>query len=229
MKPASFYFYEARLVSGISGLLPCLGLPAYAILSRLLWGWHDLLSPASVRITFGIILPLAAGLSAAHLMGIEVEEGFDELRRSYPEPRLSLPLRRSAAALVFLLLALILGAVGFWCVWRPLNFTLVPVVLPAIAPAVFLCGLSLLIGGLSHSYWAAAGVVMGWWFFEVQTRGLITGALYLFHGVWPQANIAAELNQALLFGFGGVFFLLNAIVYVFRGEWSARRNTFGTG
>ena len=229
MKPVSFFFYEARLVSGLSALLPCLGLPAYAILSRLLWGRYDQISPVSLHNTFVIVLPLAAGLSAAHLMSIEVEEGFDELRRSYPEPRLYLPLLRSASALAFLLLALILGSVAFWWAWGPWDFNLVPTLLPAIPPGVFLSGLSLLIGGLSRSYWAAAGAMMGWWFLELQTRGQLTDALFLFHAVWPRTGIAPELNQTLLFGIGVIFFLLNALVYVFREEWNVRRRTFGAG
>jgi len=224
VKPA--LFYEARLVAGLAGLLPSLGLPAYAALSRLLWGRYETELPLpAILNTFEILLPLAAGFSAAHLMAIEVEEGFDELRRSYPEPRLRLPLLRSGAALAFLLLAVVLGAAAFHWIWGP--FDLLHAVLPALAPALFLGGLSLLAGGLSRSYWGAASVVMGWWFLELQTRGQITGALFLFDTVWPTAGVSYALNRWLLVALGLVFFALNAAWYARRGSGLTRRGTLG--
>jgi len=92
MKSRSSLVYEARLAFGLSAILPALGLPAYAVLSRLLWGRHDTELPlSSLVITLVILLPLASGLSAAHLMTIEQEENFAELRHSYPEPAWRLP------------------------------------------------------------------------------------------------------------------------------------------
>jgi hypothetical protein len=75
MKPKPALFYEVRLVAGLAGLLPCLGLPVYAVLSRLLWGSFDTEAPLlMIGNAFEIILPLAAGLSAAHLMTIETKK-----------------------------------------------------------------------------------------------------------------------------------------------------------
>ena len=82
MRTTSPLYYEMRLVAGLAWLLPCLGLPAFAVLSRLLWGRFDTEMPLPMVVNaFEIILPLAAGLSAAHLMTIETEEGFADLRR----------------------------------------------------------------------------------------------------------------------------------------------------
>lgn len=227
MRTVSPFFYEARLAAGLTSLLPCLGLPVYAVLSRLIWGRYDEIALGTLRNAFVILLPLAAGMSSAHLMGIESEEGFDELRHSYPEPRLRLPLVRGGAALAFLLLASALGTLAFWLAYGP--FDLLPALLPAFSPALFLCGLSLLIGGLSRSYWAAAGATMGWWFLELQTRGQITGALFLFRTVWPHAGVSPELNHTLLSGIGLAFFLVNAFVYAYRGGWSLGRRKLGVG
>ncbi len=226
-KPA--LLYEARLVAGWASLLPALGLPAYAVLARLLWAGNDELALGTLLNTFVVLLPLEAGLSAAHLMGIESEASFDELRHSYPEPRLKLPLLRTGAALTFLLLAVGLGLAGFGWVWGAFDIGLLPAMLPALPPALFLCGLSLLVGGLSRSYWAAAGAAMGWWFLELQTRGQVSGALFLFHPVWPRAGLLPELNQALLAGVGVVFLLTNAWVYARRGGWRLRRPALGAG
>lgn len=224
-KPA--LFYEARLAAGLSAFLPALGLPVYVALSRFQWGRYEVELPLPmIANAFAIILPLAAGLSAAHLMTIETEAGFDELRRSYPEPRLRLPLLRSGAALAFLLLALISGALAFHWIWG--SFDVVAAALPSLAPALFLCGLSLLVGGLSRSYWGAAGAVMFYWFLELQTRGKISGALFLFHTVWPVAGAPSTLNRALLAGLGLVFFALNAAWFAHLSGGFIRRSALGT-
>lgn len=226
MRMAPPLCYEARLVAGFAGLLPCLGLPAYAVLSRLLWGRFDAEMPLPMIVNaFEVILPLAAGLSAAHLMTIETEEGFDELRRSYPESRLHLPLLRSGAALAFLLLALTLGAFAFHFIWGP--YEILAAVLPSLAPSLFLTGLSLLIGGLSRSYWAAAGIVLVYWFLELQTRGKISGALFLFLTVWNWREVSYPLNRSLLTGLGFAFFAINAAWYAYLNGGSIRRSAIG--
>lgn len=226
MRTAPPVFYEARLVAGLAGLLPCLGLPAYVVLSRLLSGRFDPEMPLPMIVNaFEIILPLAGGLSAAHLMTIETEEGFSELRRSYPEPRLRLPLMRSGAALAFLFLALALGAFAFHLFWGTHDFFVA--VLPVLAPAVFLTGLSLLVGGLSHSYWAAAGVALVYWFLELQTQGKISGTLFLFATVWNGRELSYPLNRSLLMGVGFAFFAINAAWYAYLNGGFNRRRALG--
>jgi len=226
MKTMSPLYYESRLVAGLAGLLPSLGLPAYAVLSRLLWGRFDTEMPLPMIVNaFEIILPLAAGLSAAHLMTIETEEGFAELRRSYPEPRLRLPLLRSGAALAFLLLAVVLGMVAFGFLWGTSD--VLAAVPPALAPALFLTGLSMLTGGLSRSYWAAAGSVLVYWFLELQTRGKISGVLFLFTTVWNWREVNYPLNRSLLAGLGLVFIVINAAWYAYLNGGSIRRRALG--
>lgn len=226
MRTMSPLYYETRLVAGLSGLLPCLGLPAYVVISRLLSGRFDAEMPLPMIVNaFEIILPLAGGLSAAHLMTIETEEGFSELRRSYPEPRLRLPLLRSGAALVFLFLALALGTFAFHLFWGAHDVFVA--VLPVLAPALFLTGLSLLVGGLSRSYWAAAGVALVYWFLELQTRGKISGTLFLFTTVWNWREISYPLNRLLLTGLGFMFIVINAAWYAYLNGGSIRRSLLG--
>lgn len=226
MRALSPIRYEARLVAGLAGLLPCLGLPAFAALTRLLWGRFEAEIPLLMFVNaFEIILPLAAGLSAAHLMTIETEEGFAEIRRSYPESRLRLPLLRSGAALAFLLLELVLGAFTFRFLWGP--YEVLPAVLPSLAPSLFLAGLSLLIGGLTRSYWTVAGTVLVYWFLELQTRGRISGTLFLFATVWNWRELSYPLNRLLLAGLGLAFFVINAAWYAYLNDCSIWRRALG--
>jgi hypothetical protein len=70
---------------------------------------------------------------------------------------------------------------------------------------------------------------MGWWFFELQIRGQITGALFLFQAVWPRPGVSLPLNHALLTGVGIAFFGINAFVCAYQTGWRLRRRTFGAG
>jgi hypothetical protein len=111
-------------------------------------------------------------------------------------------------------------------IWGPLDAV---AGLSALPSALFLTGLSLLAGRLTRSYWVAAGLALVYWFFELQTRGQITQALFLFNPVWSKTGISPALNQALVSGAGLIFFLLNVLADGFLSEWRARRGTFGAG
>ena len=226
MKSRSSLVYEARLAFGLSAILPALGLPAYAVLSRLLWGRHDTELPlSSLVITLVILLPLASGLSAAHLMTIEQEENFAELRHSYPEPAWRLPVYRCGAALMLLLFCATLGLAAFRLIWGPLDF--IAALSPALPPAIYLTGLSLFSGRLTRSYWVAAGVTMIYWFLEIQTRGQVTGALYLFNTAWPSLFVSISFNQGLQIGLGLLFFAINIALSTGRHNSLSRRSFLG--
>ena len=222
MKPA--LWYETKLALGWSAVLPALGLPIYAAITR----WLFLTAPSGasaemVTQTFVILLPLISAFSSAHLMTIEHEEGIIELRASYPEHPARLPLVRGMIALILLFGNTLVGLLAFHLIWGPLDAA---AILPALPPALFLAGLSLLSGRLARSYWVAAGLALVYWFFELQTRGQVTQALFLFNPVWPKIGITT-LNQALLFGVGLTFFLLNVLADGFRWKWHERRGAFG--
>jgi hypothetical protein len=216
-KPA--LYYELRVTLGAAALLPLLGLPAFALLQ-----WLFVLSDGQtvelydlVR-AFELVLPLGAGLAAAHLMAVEREEGMAELRASYPEGRWRLPLSRTLVALVLGAAALLLGLAAFRLVFDPLPAS--ELVEPALAPTLLLLALSLLAGNLTGNYWLAAALVMGYWFFEVQTRGDLTGALYLFQYAWPVDDVDYALNRRALAALGAALLLANA-------WWSARKGGKG--
>lgn len=208
-----------RICLGLPALAPLLGLPAFALLNGLIWS-GSMGEPHVYEIAraFEVVLPLAAGLAAAHLMSIEAEEGFDDLRRSYPEAAWRLPLARSLFALGLGLAALALGTGAFRLAAGP--FPIGEAVLPALPPALFLSGLSLLAGSLARNYWAAGGAVMAYWFFELQSRGQATGLLYLFQTTLPQESLLQpfpyDLNRGLLAASGLLFILLAA-------GWSVHR------
>lgn len=182
------FWYELRVTLGAASLLPVLGLPVFALAYSLTWvidgrsGQVD-----ELRNVFEILLPLAAGLAAAHLMTVEHDEGFDELRRSYPEPDWRLPVLRTAIGLGLSGMALLLGALVFrWTFGRPYPLA---VIFLSIPPAIYLLGLAIFSGNLSRSSWAAAGLVMGYWFFEIQTRGRATQTLFLFQQALPLPEV----------------------------------------
>ncbi len=201
---------ELRVTFGLTALLP---LPALAGFAMLEWfTWRDgrytvaeMLSAA--RRDFVLLLPLAAAMAAAHLMSVEREEGFAELRDTYPAPPYQLALLRTSIALLFTLVAL----AGGWIAYGLAIPTLDPsrVILPALAPTILMLGLALLVNNLSGSYWASSGAVMTYWFVEVRTRGELTRALFLFNPAWPLPGLDSTLNQYLLASLGLLFLAAN--------------------
>jgi hypothetical protein len=208
-------YYEARVVFGMASLIPALLLPAYGILGWLIWmsqnrrpGAGELLSACI------LILPLGAGLAAAHLMTIEREEEFDALRRSYPEQAWRIPLLRSLGAVIFMLLSAGLAGLVFVIAFGTSN--LGEILLPALPPAFYIIGLTLLVNNLVGNYWISAAGVVGYWYMEFQTSGKYTGALYLFNGISPLANLDPAVNRLLLVAVGLVWFTLNAAYSIWR-------------
>jgi hypothetical protein len=150
------------------------------------------------------------------------------LRLSYPEPCLRLPLLRGGAALAFLLAAAAAGMAAFEGFWGPFTLSgLVAAALPSLAPALFLSELSLLIGGISRSYWVASGAVTVYWFLELQTRGQVSGPLFLFEAVWPVEGVPFALNRLLLAGLGLAFFVLNMVWFARPDIELTRRSPLG--
>ncbi len=170
---------ELRVTFGLTTLLPLPALAGFAALEWLTWrgGRYTIAEMLSAaRRDFVLLLPLAAALAAAHLMSVEREEGFAELRDTYPAPPYQLALLRTSIALLFALVAV----VGGWIAYGLVSPALDPsrVILPALAPTLFMLGLALLVNNLSGSYWASSGVLMAYWFVEVRTRGELTRALF---------------------------------------------------
>ncbi len=209
VRPTPALLYEGRVSLGATSLLPLLGLPAFALLQWVLVAHDRTGVPAHIVIrAFELILPLIGGLAAAHLMTVEREEGMVELRLSYPESRWRLPTARTGIALALVAVAALLGALAFRLAFGPHR--LGRLLGPAVSPTLLLIGLSLLVGNASGSTWAAAGLVIGVWFLEVQTRGEVTGVLFLFQYAWPVEGVSFVLNRRLLAGLGLLCCLANA-------------------
>lgn len=221
MRPHGIAWYEGRIAFGLSSLLPALLLPAYALLQWFFWQ-RGLARPALADLikSFEVALPLATGLAAAHLMVVEREERFAELRATYPEPPWRLPLLRTGGALLLGSLTLLAAALAYRLAYGP--YPVRDVLLPALPPALYLLGLSLLVGNLSGSYWAAAGTVLGYWFLEVYRQGDLTGILFLFDRTWPRLAVDYAANRWLLAGLGVALLLANAWL-------GARRRAGGRG
>lgn len=205
--------YEILIEERWSALLSCLGIPVYALLTRLVWGRYDELSPGTLLLSYVILLPLFSGLAVAHLMSIETETRFEELRLSYPEPRFRVPLIRTLIALALVGFEIVLGLLTFIVLWGMPTFNPLPFVLLAVPPTIFLTGFSMLVNHISRSYWVAAASVMMWWFIELQTRGKLSGVLFLFYPLWPTKDTSAVMNQMLLLVVGMGAFILNLFWY----------------
>jgi len=201
--------YELRAAFGLSSLLPLPALAGFALLEWLIWQDSSVDSiSALVTRDFALLLPLISGLSVAHLMSVDQDEGFGELRHSYTEPLYQQALWRT-------LIAFLLTGVAFGLGWVAYSLVIgapVPLqwVLPALPPTLYMMGLSLLINHLSGSYWAAAGVTLVYWFLEVQpqTRGILTGGLFLFNSVW-NSGINENWNTILVCLVGCLFLVVN--------------------
>lgn len=219
--------YEARIVFGLTAALPVLGLPLAALVQGLMWNREPVPVPHLIDVlrTFEMGLPLLAGLAAAHLMTVEREEGFDELRRAYPEATWRVPLLRTAGALLLALLSGMLAVLGFRLVHGP--FDIAAVVGPALPPTLVLLGLSLVVSNVTGSYWLASAAVMGVWFFDFQTQGGVTQTWFLFDASWPLPEIDYEFNRGLLVSLGLALLGANGYISVLRrqqpdpGRWLA--------
>jgi hypothetical protein len=214
-------YYEARITFGFTSLLPLLLLPGYTFLGWMVWAGRGT-APSfdeAVRV-FEFLLSLSGGLAAAHLMTIEREEGFDELRRSYSERRWQIPILRSTITVMFITASAAIAAGIFYFAFG--SYNLRQLVLPAFAPAFYLCGLALLINNVSGSYWISASVIAAYWFGEFLSGGYFSQSLYLFNHSAPFPGVDAQLNRLLLVVGFLIFALLNTVFTTIR-----RRGRFG--
>jgi hypothetical protein len=206
-------YYEARIVFGTASLLPLLLLPGYMLLGLLLWKTPQSVPPLSqITSVFELMLSLSGGLACAHLMTIEREEGFDEIRRTYAEPSWRVPTLRALEAVCFISITGLLAALLFYFINGGYRFD--QVVLPAFAPALYLAGLAVLINNVTGSYWIAAGAVVAYWYGEVITQGIYTQALFLFNNSMPLSD--PELNRISLIVGALLFFALNVAFSAWR-------------
>lgn len=220
------FWYELRVTLGPASLLPALGLPVFALAYSLTWLMEGRAGHVDeLRNLLEILLPLASGMAVAHLMTVEPEEGFEELRLSYPEPAWRLPLLRTAIALGLGGMTLLLSALVLrWTFGRPYPLA---VILLAIPPGIYLLGLAIFSGNLFRSSWGAAGLVMVYWFFELQTRGLATQNLFLFQQALPLPEIPLLLNRLVLVGMGFLFLAVNVWLSAARRRTGSGRKWFG--
>jgi hypothetical protein len=215
-------YYEARIVFGMASLLPLLLLPGYTLLGWILWRTPQSIPPLpQMTNIFELMLTLSGGLACAHLMTIEREEGFDEIRRTYAERSWRVPMLRALEAFMFISISGLLAALFFYLAYGQYDFN--QVVLPAFAPALYMCGLALLINNVTGNYWLAAGVVVGYWYGELMSAGFYTKALFLFNHSMPLPNVDPNLNRTLLIGGALLFFSLNAAFSAWRRRGNVGR------
>ncbi len=192
------------------------------LIGWIIWTTRQAVPPLpEITTVFELALTLAGGLACAHLMTIEREEGFDEMRRTYAESSWRVPVLRALEAAALIAFSGLLAALLFSFAYGGYDF--VQVALPAFAPALYLAGLALLVNNISGNYWIAAGVVVGYWYGDFTSQGIYTGALFLFNHSAPMPDLDPLLNRALLIGGALVFFALNAAYSAWRRRGSVGR------
>lgn len=215
MRTKNIAYYEARIAFGMASLLPLMLLPGYMFLGWILWtSRQETPSLHQITTVFELVLALSGGLACAHLMTIEREEGFDEIRRTYTEPAWRIPVIRTLEGLAFIALSGLLAAACFYLVNGQYDFS--QIVLPGFAPALYLCGFALLINNVTGSYWAAAGIITAYWYSEFVSNGFYTRAFFLFDHSRPLPGLDPNLNRGLLLLGALVFFILNAGFSIWR-------------
>lgn len=218
LKIKSLLYYEGRVAFGFASLLPALLLPLYMIISWIAWEIRSGIPNLSdLRGTFQLLLTLSAGLTASHLMTIEREEGFDTLRRTYPERSFYLPVMRTIGAFVLILAS---GAVSALILYlRYGAYDVNDLLLMALIPAFYLCSVALLLNQITGSYWVASGLIVAYWFGELTTVGKHTGIFYLFNHAYPNGAVDLPVNVIALISSTLVFIVLNIAF----NAWRRRR------
>jgi hypothetical protein len=210
MRIRPLWFYEARIAFGWTALLPALLLPAYAALVCFTRR-NDVQPPdaGTIAFTFERLVPLCAGLLASHLMSLEREERFDEMRRAYPEPSWCIPVLRTFGALLLTVSAAALAALIFQLVYG--GYAWGEIGRAVFSPTLYLLGLALLVNNISGNYWIAATGVVAYWFFEYSTNGRHSGLLFLFRATTMVENVDYDINRVLLGGLGLVWMTANVL------------------
>jgi hypothetical protein len=157
-----------------------------------------------------MVLPLAGGLIAAHLMSTETENGFHELRRSYPEATWRKPVFRWLGGTLYLLLSGLMAALLLRLAYGP--FDLLYVMVPSLAPGLFMMTLALFLNAVSQHYQGVAALVSAYWLMELLTGGQFTGELHLFARIQQQFVTSYELNR-------GLFVVLSALLLLATILW----------
>ena len=203
--------YEARIIFGFPVVLPTLLLPTYALIQWFIWSRSmDPPQLSAILRGFELMLPLSTATAAAHLMVVDKEERFHELRVTYPEPFWFVPVLRTSGALGLGGISAILGMVLFRFAFGP--YAAIDQVLPALPPTLFLLGLSLFVSHMGANYWASSGTVVGIWFFSLFTRGRVLPLFYLFDRSWPVDTVSYLENRWALAGMGAVLLVANALL-----------------
>ncbi|MFN8530794.1 MAG: hypothetical protein U0670_19485 [Anaerolineae bacterium] len=210
MAARNYLWYELRIAFGWGSILPTLLFPAYALLGWAVWASHDQQPALSeLAVICELLLPLTAGLLAAHLMSIERDEAFDNIRRSYPETWWRVPLMRTVMGVALILCAAAFSALIFRMAYGE-NYSVSDLFLPALPPALYLLALALLVNNLTGNAWASAAVILGYWFIEYIARGQYTGPLFLFRATMPNATDYG-LNRGLLTSLSLMLMVVNAL------------------
>jgi hypothetical protein len=233
VRPLALWRHEARRAGWTALLTPpaVLVLGALAAAIQLGAGESDASVARTLLGTLEMLLPLAAGVGAAALIG---HDPVAELAASCPTRYPVTLLRRLVVSLAWIavlaaLVSAALVATGWWARWPAAHSPLVGQ-LTWLSPVLFLAALGFLAAALLRNPGAAAGIVAVVWLVQQVLNDLMQSApatrlLSLF--ATTRGGVPAEWtsNRLVLLGTAAVLFLLAWLVLttaelVFSGEGS---------
>ncbi|HEX6352920.1 hypothetical protein [Actinophytocola sp.] len=233
MRPPALWRHEARRAGWTALLAPPSVLVLGTIAATIQFGAaeNDISIARTLLGTLEMLLPLAAGVGAASLIGHDpVAELAASCRTGYPATLL----RRLTVSLAWItvlavLASAALAATGWWERW-PAAHAPLPGQLTWLSPVLFLAALGFLAGALLRNPGAAAGIVAVVWLTQQVLNSLMlsspaTRMLNLFATTRGGAPEDWTANRLVLLGAAVGLFLLAWVVLttseaIFSGEGS---------
>jgi hypothetical protein len=220
MRPPALWRHEARRAGWTALLAPPSVLVLGAVAAAIQFGAaeNDTNVARTLLATLEMLLPLAAGVGAAALIGHDpVAELAASCRTGYPATlvrRLTVGLTWITALAVLASAALV--ATGWWERW-PAAHAPLPGQLTWLSPMLFLAALGFLAGTLLRSPGAAAGIVAVVWLVQQVLNNVIlsspaTRMLNLFATTRGGAPADWTANRLVLLGAAAGLFLLAWLV-----------------
>ena len=211
------FFYTFRLAAGWFFWIPLLVVLVLATVAYL--SWRDIgTTDQGLLGALEIWLPMLSGIMVSPLMAFEKETGFYELRQSYPESPLQLPLQRALLGFLYVVIVAIIAYIAFAITYNQLDLSLdFRLLVLAVPPALYAMSLSLLLGTLSSSSFIPGAIIVAYVLFDFQTGGMFTGPLYLMNG-FSSNGTDLFLNRALLVIASLGLVAVNSAIHLYRKD-----------
>ncbi len=209
------FIYEFRISLGWFFWIPAFWIvPILASVTFLQVG----VSERDLSIVFNTWLPILLGIMAAPLMSREKNLAFYEVRNTYVESALRIPIQRTLLCILYLIILWIVTLLCFRLSYGDFHLS---ILFSPIVPALYLASVSLFVDNISGNGFISAITVVIYGWFEYQTQGSYTGVVYLFNDSLSNGS-DPSLNRILLISASLVLLISNIVVNLSRKPASRR-------